>query len=44
VPELSPNVIHSLGELGDGKYGKVFKAQILSNLHYCPNDPVSAKL
>uniref|UniRef100_H2YIT0 Protein kinase domain-containing protein n=1 Tax=Ciona savignyi TaxID=51511 RepID=H2YIT0_CIOSA len=43
VPELSPNVVHVLGEMGDGKFGKVFKAQILSNLHYCPNDPVSVK-
>ena len=42
VPELSGNLIQVTGELGDGKYGKVFKAQILSNLHYCPNDPVRA--
>nr|XP_026691215.1 inactive tyrosine-protein kinase transmembrane receptor ROR1 isoform X2 [Ciona intestinalis] len=43
VPELSSNMVHVIGELGDGKFGKVFKAQILSNLHYCPNEPVSVK-
>nr|CAB3265672.1 tyrosine-protein kinase transmembrane receptor ROR1 [Phallusia mammillata] len=43
VPELSSNVVHVIGELGDGKFGKVFKAQVLSNLHYCPNEPVAVK-
>ncbi|CAK8676240.1 inactive tyrosine-protein kinase transmembrane receptor ROR1-like [Clavelina lepadiformis] len=43
VPELSANVVHVIGELGDGKFGKVYKAHVLSNLHYCPNEPVAVK-
>ena len=40
IYQLNPSDVQILEEIGDGKYGKVFKAQILSNLQYCPGEPV----
>jgi len=43
VPELMPNNIHVINEIGEGKLGKIFKAQILGNYNFGSNDPVAVK-
>ncbi|XP_039260764.2 inactive tyrosine-protein kinase transmembrane receptor ROR1-like [Styela clava] len=43
VPELSSTMVHFAVELGEGKYGKVYKAQIMSNMVYAPQEPVAVK-
>lgn len=43
VPELSSNHVHFSVELGEGKYGKVYKANIMSNMVYSPQEPVAVK-
>ena len=40
IYQLAPTDVDILEEIGDGKYGKVWKAQIMSNLQYCPGEPV----
>ena len=41
VPELMPNNILVINEIGEGKLGKIFKAQILGNYNFGSNDPVN---
>lgn len=40
IPELPAALVHFSVELGEGKFGKVFKAQIMSNVTYSPTEPV----
>ena len=40
IPELMPNNVRVIQELGEGKLGKIFKAQILGNFSYYSHEPV----
>lgn len=43
IPELMPNNVRVIQELGEGKLGKIFKAQILGNFSYYSHEPVVVK-
>jgi len=43
VPELMPSNILVINEIGEGKLGKIFKAQMVGNYNFGTSDPVAVK-
>nr|XP_039262320.1 inactive tyrosine-protein kinase transmembrane receptor ROR1-like [Styela clava] len=43
VPHLNPQSLHFTMDLGDGQFGKVYKAQLAQNMNFNSNFPVAVK-
>uniref|UniRef100_H2Z715 Protein kinase domain-containing protein n=1 Tax=Ciona savignyi TaxID=51511 RepID=H2Z715_CIOSA len=43
LPQLGAMSVHLLGDMGDGQFGKVYKAKILPNPHYNTNSAAAVK-